>query len=126
MSKEIHYTQVTAWRWPNFSPKEIACKGDGLIIIDEDSLDCLQAMRKSIGVPLIINSGYRSEAYNKAVGGEPNSFHKRGMAFDIRITASATREAIHRHAKMAGFTGFGDYPTFVHVDTGPKRYWDNR
>lgn len=126
MSKEIHFSQVKNWRWPNFSPREIACKGDGLIVVDEKSLDCLQTMRNSIGAPLIINSGYRSAAYNKSVGGAQNSQHMKGKAFDIRITPSVSREAIHEHAKRAGFSGFGDYNTFVHVDTGPSRYWDLR
>ena len=35
--------------------------------------------------PIIINSGYRSEAVNKAVGGAPNSNHLTGCAADIRV-----------------------------------------
>ena len=35
-------------------------------------------------VPIIINSGYRSEAVNKAVGGAPTSNHLTGCAVDIR------------------------------------------
>ena len=35
--------------------------------------------------PIIINSGYRSEAVNKAVGGAPNSNHLTGCAVDIRV-----------------------------------------
>ena len=124
--KEMHYTEVKKWRWPNFSPKEIACKGDGLIVVDEKALDCLQAMRNNIGVPLVLNSAYRSEAYNKSVGGAPKSQHLLGRAFDIRITPNVTREEIKYHAKEAGFTGIGDYDTFVHVDIGPVRYWDLR
>ncbi len=34
--------------------------------------------------PIVINSGYRSEAVNKAVGGAPNSNHLTGCAVDIR------------------------------------------
>ena len=36
--------------------------------------------------PLIINSGYRSPAVNKAVGGAPTSNHLTGCAVDIRCT----------------------------------------
>ena len=35
--------------------------------------------------PIIINSGYRSEAVNKAVGGVPTSNHTTGCAVDIHI-----------------------------------------
>ena len=35
--------------------------------------------------PLIINSGYRSPAVNKAVGGVPTSNHLTGCAVDIRV-----------------------------------------
>ena len=35
--------------------------------------------------PIVINSGYRSEAVNKAVGGVPNSNHLTGCAADIRV-----------------------------------------
>ena len=36
-------------------------------------------------VPIIINSGYRSEAVNKAVGGVKGSNHLTGCAADIRV-----------------------------------------
>ncbi len=35
--------------------------------------------------PLIINSGFRSAAVNKAVGGAPTSNHLTGCAVDIRV-----------------------------------------
>ena len=35
--------------------------------------------------PIIINSGYRSEAVNKAVGGVPTSNHTTGCAVDIHV-----------------------------------------
>ena len=128
MSKEMHYTEIEAkdWRWPSFMPKEIACKGDGLIMVDEEALDKLQRFRDLVGGPVLLNSAYRSVAYNTRVGGAPKSQHLRGRAFDVRITPALPREKIHKLAKQAGFTGFGDYNTFVHIDVGPTRYWDLR
>ena len=127
---EVHYTKVKNWAWPNFTPQEIACKGDGLIIVDRDAMDALQKLRTMIynktGSGLIINSGYRSKEYNKKVGGSSNSYHMKGMAFDIRLTPKVSRETIHQFAYGAGFNGIGDYDTFVHVDIGPKRSWDLR
>ena len=35
--------------------------------------------------PIIINSGYRSEAVNRAVGGVPSSNHLTGCAVDIHV-----------------------------------------
>lgn len=124
---EIHYTKVKDWRWPNFTPKEIACRGTGLILIDPYSMDCLQFFRKIVSVPVIINSAYRSEAHNRAVGGAKNSQHRLGKAFDIRITDALSREQIHKAAKAAGFKGIGDYQNFVHCDTrNTPAYWDER
>ena len=33
---------VSSWRWPNFSPAEIACRGTGKLLINEPALDKLQ------------------------------------------------------------------------------------
>ena len=75
MSKMIHSSEVdpSKWRWPNFSVKEIACKGDGMIIIHEESLDKLQKFRELTGVSVILNSAFRSPEYNKKAGGAPKS-----------------------------------------------------
>lgn len=133
--REIHYTEVKDWRWPNFTPKEIACKQvsakgncgcGGKILIDPYSMDCLQFFRKIVGVPVYSNSSYRCEIHNRNVGGAKNSQHRLGKAFDIRITARLSRETIHKAAKAAGFKGIGDYQNFCHIDTGPSRYWDDR
>ena len=35
--------------------------------------------------PIVINSGFRSAAVNKAVGGAPTSNHLTGCAVDIRV-----------------------------------------
>ena len=32
------------WRWPNFSPTEIACRGTGKLLVNESALDKLQAL----------------------------------------------------------------------------------
>ena len=46
------------------------------------------ALRRGVGgeVPIVINSGYRSPAVNKAVGGAPTSNHLTGCAADIRVS----------------------------------------
>ena len=47
-------------------------------------LNVLEPLRKRFG-RIIITSGYRSEALNKAVFGEPSSQHLKGEAADIHI-----------------------------------------
>lgn len=46
-------------------------------------VEVLEPLRKHLGYPIKINSGYRSPAVNKAVGGVANSFHIQGRAADI-------------------------------------------
>lgn len=46
-------------------------------------LNLLQPLRDKVQRPLILNSGYRSQALNKAVGGVKESQHVKGEAADI-------------------------------------------
>ena len=43
----------------------------------------LDPLREKYGKPITINSGYRCEALNKAVGGSKTSQHRYGQAADI-------------------------------------------
>lgn len=45
----------------------------------------LETLRERAGVPIIINSGYRSPQLNRKIGGVPNSNHLTGCAVDIRV-----------------------------------------
>ena len=126
MSFYQHWQNVPerTWRWPNFSPAEIACRGTGKITINEDALDKLQELRVMLGKPMIVNSAYRSPEHNKAVGGAKASQHLNGCAFDISM-ANHDPAAFIAMARKAGFRGIGIYPRsgFVHIDTGPARTW---
>lgn len=50
----------------------------------------LEPLRVHFNCPIIIGSGYRSPALNKAVGGVANSQHMTGEAADIHILDEAT------------------------------------
>ena len=52
--------------------------------------DVLQPIRDKYGKSISVNSGYRSKALNKAVGGASTSQHVKGEAADI--TTSSTKE----------------------------------
>ncbi|MEZ5848960.1 MAG: D-Ala-D-Ala carboxypeptidase family metallohydrolase [Geminicoccaceae bacterium] len=116
-----------SWRWKNFSPAEIACRGSGSLRINEDTLDKLQALRDRLGKPLIVRSAYRSPAHNRAVGGAPRSKHMDGTAFDIAMS-NHDPVAFEAAARAVGFLGFGYYPRsgFMHIDLGPARQWGER
>ena len=53
----------------------------------------LEQVRALVGAPIVISSGYRSPALNKAVGGAANSAHVLGLAADIS-TAKLTPKAL--------------------------------
>jgi len=124
-----HWSDIpdTVWRWPNFSPAEIACRGTGKLLINEDALDKLQALRDRMGKPLIVRSAFRSPEHNRAVGGAKRSKHLIGAAFDIAM-ANHDPVAFEAAAREVGFLGFGFYPrsNFMHVDLGPARQWGTR
>src|SRR5690606_20094323 len=121
-----HWRDVpeSAWRWPNFSPAEIACRGTGKLLVNEPALDRLQALRDRLGKPLIVRSAYRSPEHNRPVGGATRSKHLDGAAFDIALT-NHDPEVFETAARAAGFRGFGFYPRsgFIHIDLGPTRSW---
>ncbi len=125
-----HWRDVPAslWRWPNFSPAEIACRGTGALRIHEDALDRLQALRDRLGKPLIIRSAYRSPEHNASLkDASPRSKHMDGTAFDI-VMANHDPATFEAAAREVGFLGFGFYPRsgFVHIDLGPARTWGER
>ena len=94
------------------------------------TLQMADALRELYGKPLRILSGYRSEAYNKKIGGEPNSFHTRFMAMDLAPMSGAPGEArrlygcamvLRNKGVLTG--GIGKYSWGVHIDCGPQREW---
>jgi len=121
-----HWRDVpeSAWRWPNFSPAEIACRGTGQLKLHPEALDKLQALRDRLGKPLILRSAYRSPVHNRAVKGALQSKHMDGTAFDIAM-ANHDPVAFEAAAREVGFLGFGYYPRsgFMHIDLGPARVW---
>lgn len=112
------------WRWANFKPREMACKGTGSLLIVPDAMDKLQALRDRLGVPMIVRSAYRSPQHNRNVGGAARSPHMQGVAFDIGME-NHNPSAFEAAAREVGFTGFGYYPRsgFMHIDTGAERTW---
>ena len=100
------------------------------------TLTMLQAIRDFLGRPIKINSCYRDEKYNQAVGGKKNSLHIQFNAVDFKPVAFASEDLENLAAeidnnKFASLTvwgnklitltpdllGIGLYDNFIHLDT---------
>ena len=81
----------------------------------------LQILRDYTGLPIKVNSGYRSPEHNEKIGGSKNSQHKLGKAADIVIIGlkpSETYDLVERLVEEGSLQigGLGKYNTFCHLD----------
>lgn len=108
----------------NFRVSEFRCKdGSDKILIDVEFVQSkLQDIRDHFGVPVTVNSGYRTESYNKKVGGAKKSYHMKGQAFDIFVKGHTPAE-VARYAQSLDVKGIIQYNGFVHVDSREVKYW---
>ena len=105
----------------NFKLSEFQCKGGTQEVkVDPYLVVLLQALRKRVGRPITINSGYRTPEHNRRVGGAANSQHLLGTAVDIVINGLTPQEVADEGEKI-GFTGIGVYRTFTHLDVRPNK-----
>jgi zinc D-Ala-D-Ala carboxypeptidase len=86
----------------------------------------LQAMRKALGSPLYISSGFRSYACNSAVGGSSTSRHLYGDAADLTgapsLCTMAQRARYHGFNEILG-PGYPGHSDHTHVANKSSRYW---
>ena len=82
----------------------------------------LQKIRDHFGVPITINSAYRTSAHNTKVGGAKNSYHMKGQAFDIVVKGKTPNE-VAKYAQTLGINGIIQYNSFVHVDSRSNKRW---
>ena len=92
--------------WVYFTEKEMRCKGTDECEMDEKFMEKLECLRECYDRPMIITSGYRSQAHNSAIGGSPNSAHVQGRAVDVAVAGSDAYDLI-KLAIEHGFTGIG-------------------
>lgn len=59
----------------------------------------LDPLREWYGKPIIVNSGYRCEALNKAIGGAKSSQHMLGEAADITVGSKEENEKLFDYIK---------------------------
>lgn len=53
----------------------------------------LEEIRRVLGVPMKITSGFRNNALNKAVGGSPTSGHAKGVCADFKPIGMSVEDA---------------------------------
>lgn len=112
--------EIEMWRWPNFSPREMACRKTGALVIDHRFMDALQALRSYLAFRMPVTSGYRSPEYDREIGGA--GVHPFGCAADIEIAGEPAWRLATAAADF-GFVGIGLrqhgawHKRFVHLDT---------
>jgi uncharacterized protein YcbK (DUF882 family) len=100
-------------------------------MFDVNVLDQLYALQLQLGArsPVHVISAYRSPTTNSMLcenrrGVARNSYHMQAMAMDVRLSGGRVAD-LNRAARSLGAGGVGYYPrsNFVHIDSGPVRYW---
>lgn len=93
---------------------------------DPSAIDILWEVARRAGLDeeIVILSGYRTPATNRAVNGAGDSQHLRAGAVDVQL-AAARLGAFGDAALALGRGGVGLYRRrgFVHLDSGPVRRW---
>lgn len=84
----------------------------------------LEPLRKELGKPVYINSGFRCSFLNELLHGAPNSQHMCGQAADIRVADSKTGMKIFSILKHNKFVDqalyeYNSRATWIHVSVSP-------
>lgn len=102
---------------------------DEMHAIDLKLVELLHAIGAKLEVakPLHILSAYRTPQTNAKLaerydGVALHSFHMEGRAVDLRVPGRRKRDIL-KAARAAKVGGVGNYSSYVHLDTGPRRSW---
>lgn len=125
ISKNFSYREFEETDQPGLQTDNIIRTTEVRDAVKELVLQVLQPLRDAWGAPLSINSGYRCEAVNKAVGGQPTSQHLKGEAADVcpssrRNDDTVSTERVKALAERVLERGLPFdqmilYPTMVHI-----------
>lgn len=105
-------------------------KNGDVIAMDPELFDALWHLQRRLGNSSFeVLSAYRSPQTNAVMarmsrGVARNSLHTQGQAIDVKVPGFSPYH-VRQAARELGLGGVGYYPRtgFVHVDTGPVRYW---
>lgn len=104
------------------APSELAFRNPGQSGINQSLADALSGAGAQLGrSDMVVNSGYRSPAYNASVAGAKNSLHTQRMAADVdmRGMSNVERQQLVQELAQRGAGGFITYsksPNMLHVD----------
>lgn len=84
--------------------------------MQQGMMKMLDLAREIAGIPFVLNSAYRSKAWELSKGRTGTSSHTKGMAVDIRCNTDANRYRIINALLAAGFSRIGVGRTYIHAD----------
>lgn len=86
--------------------------------MDQQFIRQLDAARASAGIPFVLNSAYRSPAWELSKGRTGRGDHPQGKGVDIKCTTSANRMKIVRALLDNGIRRIGIGKTYIHAGLG--------
>ena len=109
-----------------FSIAEFGCKCGCLrVSADWRLVTGLTQLRRRVGVPVRVWSGFRCVAHNSEVGGMVKSYHRIGAAADVQGIGVSLLKLYSEleEVPLLAFGGVGLYPTLgvLHVDVRRER-----
>lgn len=127
--KSTDKTQLTE----HFNVSEFRCKCGGThdTLLDEALAQKLEQLHKALNCSkIIVNSGYRCAAHDKAVGGNGSGQHTKGTAADIvcydKDGKKISSKVVCCAAQDIGFGGIANIDstyTATHVDVRTSNFW---
>ena len=88
-------------------------------LVDEHLINCFEKLRARWEKPILVNSGFRCQAHNKATNGSvPNSRHTTGEAIDLRKPSDPEQAKLFQQLCKDIFPHIIPYKGFVHCDLG--------
>ena len=86
--------------------------------MDQQFMLQLDNARKQAGIPFVLNSAFRSVAYEKSKGRTGAGDHPQRKGVDSRCNTSSNRMKIVRALLDNGFTRIGIGKTYIHAGMG--------
>lgn len=118
---------MTASPWQYFTMEELTCRcGCGRMEMDHDFMPKVVILRRELGFPFPVTSGYRCPIHNSNVSstGETGP-HTTGRAIDIGVSYGKAKLLLETAIKSDMFTGLGvnqkGSGRFIHLDDIPER-----